>query len=159
MNLALKTRTADHVRIYFSRTQDPEIREMLPSGVQTLEEALANFAQAQKPDAASYGRTIYVDEEYVGDIWCYCIDPSDEPQAMDSYCIFEKSRWNQGIATAALGEFLKEIVPKYSLQSIGAFTYSANLPSIQVLVRNGFTQRQVFTEDGRESRYFQLDIM
>lgn len=159
MKLDLKTRTADHVRIYFSRTQDPEIREMLPSGVQTLEEALANFAQAQKPDAASYGRTIYVDEEYVGDIWCYCIDPSDEPQAMVSYCIFEKSRWNQGIATAALGEFLKEIVPKYSLQSIGAFTYSANLPSIQVLVRNGFTQRQVFTEDGRESRYFQLDIM
>ena len=159
MKLELKTRTADHVRIYFSRTQDSEIREMLPSGVQTLEEALANFAQAQKPDAASYGRTIYVDEEYVGDIWCYCIDPSDEPQAMVSYCIFEKSRWNQGIATAALGEFLKEIVPKYSLQSIGAFTYSANLPSIQVLVRNGFTQRQVFTEDGRESRYFQLDIM
>ena len=159
MKLDLKTRTADHVRIYFSRTQDPEIREMLPSGVQTLEEALANFAQAQKPDAASYGRTIYVDGEYVGDIWCYCIDPSDEPQAMVSYCIFEKSRWNQGIATAALGEFLKEIVPKYSLQSIGAFTYSANLPSIQVLVRNDFTQRQVFTEDGRESRYFQLDIM
>ena len=159
MKLDLKTRTADHVRIYFSRTQDPEIREMLPSGVQTLEEALANFAQAQKPDAASYGRTIYVDGEYVGDIWCYCIDPSDEPQAMVSYCIFEKSRWNQGIATAALEEFLKEIVPKYSLQSIGAFTYSANLPSIQVLVRNDFTQRQVFTEDGRESRYFQLDIM
>lgn len=159
MKLDLKTRTADHVRIYFSRTQDPEIREMLPSGVQTLEEALANFAQAQKPDAASYGRTIYVDGEYVGDIWCYCIDPSDEPQAMVSYCIFEKSRWNQGIATAALGEFLKEIVPKYSLQSIGAFTYSANLPSIRVLVRNDFTQRQVFTEDGRESRYFQLDIM
>ena len=159
MKLDLKTRTADHVRIYFSRTQDPEIREMLPSGVQTLEEALANFAQAQKPDAASYGRTIYVDGEYVGDIWCYCIDPAGEPQAMVSYCIFEKSRWNQGIATAALEEFLKEIVPKYSLQSIGAFTYSANLPSIQVLVRNGFTQRQVFTEDGRESRYFQLDIM
>ena len=159
MKLALKTRTADHVRVYFSRTQDPEIRKMLPTGVQTLEEALTNFALTQKPDASSYGRTIYVDGEYVGDIWCYCMDPADEPQAMVSYCIFEKSRWNQGIATAALREFLKEILPKYALTSIGAFTYSANLPSIRVLIRNGFTQRQVFTEDGVESRYFQLDVM
>ena len=103
---------------------------MLPRRVETLEQALANFEQTLLPNASSYGRTIYADGRYIGDIWCYCIDPKETPNAMLSYCIFEKECWGKGIASQAVSLFLKDIIPRFSLQSIGAFTYADNIASI-----------------------------
>ena len=74
---------------------------------------------------------------------------------MLSYCIFEKAYWSQGIATEAVARFLKEVQAKYSLRTIDAFTFSENLASIRVLEKNGFTQFKEFSEDGRDSKYFQ----
>ena len=121
MEITLQERTADHVRIYFERTQDDQIDRMLPRSVNSLDQALENFAQTKLPDAKSYGKTIYADDRYIGDIWCYCIDPKETPNAMLSYCIFEKSCWGKGIASRALSLFLDEIVEKYALSSVGAF--------------------------------------
>jgi len=49
---------------------------------------------------------ILVNGVYIGDIWYYCIDLDDEPNAILSYCIFEKACWNRGIATEAVKLFL-----------------------------------------------------
>ena len=110
------------------------------------------------PKATSYGKTIYADDRYVGDIWCYCIGEEEEPDAMVSYCVFDKTCWGQGIATQALTLFLKEIKEKYELKHVGAFTYSANKASVQVLLKNGFTMREEFLEDGVMSAYLQKDL-
>ena len=158
MNIELQKRTADHVRIYFEQTQDAQIDRMLPRSVETLEQALANFEQTLLPDASSYGRTIYADGRYIGDIWCYCIDPKETPNAMLSYCIFEKECWGKGIASQAVSLFLKDIIPRFSLQSIGAFTYADNIASICVLEKNGFTAQESFVEDGRESVYLEYHV-
>ena len=80
MEITLQERTADHVRIYFERTQDDQIDRMLPRSVNSLDQALENFAQTKLPDAKSYGKTIYADDRYIGDIWCYCIDPKENSQ-------------------------------------------------------------------------------
>ena len=106
MEITLQERTADHVRIYFERMQDDQIDRMLPRSVNSLDQALENFAQTKLLDAKSYGKTIYADDRYIGDIWCYCIDPKETPKAMLSYCIFEKSCWGKGIASRALSLFL-----------------------------------------------------
>ena len=98
-----------------------------------------------------------MDEIYVGYICCYCIDLEEEPNAMLSYCIFEESFWNKGIATSAVGIFLQEILIKYQLTSIGAFTYASNIPSIRVLEKNQFLTREEFIEDGLASVYLQYD--
>ena len=143
------------MRIYFAKTQDPEIQSMLPQSAFTVEQALENYRKTLLPGAASYGRTIYVDERYVGDIWCYCIDPADAPNAMVSYCIFEKDCWGCGIASNALKNFLLEIIPKFHLYSIGAFTYADNFPSVRVLQKNGFAVLEGFTEDGVASLYLE----
>ena len=42
-HISLKERTRKHVKIYFQKTQDAEIKRMLPSTVQTEEEALKAF--------------------------------------------------------------------------------------------------------------------
>ena len=154
MVVELRDRTADTVIAYFQATRDPEVRKYLPQKATTETEALADFEKTQQPGATSYGRTIYVDGNYIGDVWCYCIQQED-PNAMISYCIFDKGYWRKGIATEALRIFLAEIVEKFGLKSVGAFTYSENESSIKVLLKNGFMDTETFVEDGIESKYFQ----
>jgi uncharacterized protein len=157
MNIILGERTKETVRIYFEKANRQEIKAVLPQKAKTVEEALADFEKTLQPNATSYGRTIYVDGEYVGDIWCYCIDRNEDPNAMLSYCVFEPEYWSKGIASKAVALFLEEIRGRYALKSIGAFTYAGNIASIKVLEKNGFHMEEEFEEDGRASKYFKYD--
>ena len=155
----LGERTAETTAIYFEKTNNETIRNFLPMKAQTVEEALADFHASQLPGAASFGRTIWAEGRYVGDVWCYGIDPEAAPNAMVSYCIFERALWGRGAASTALGLFLAEIVPRFGLKTVGAFTYSENLASIRVLEKNGFWLAEEFVEDGVSSQYYQLDLL
>lgn len=154
MNILLGERTAETAAVYFARTRDPAIQRVLPQRARTLEEFLAGFRKAREPGADSFGRTIYVDGRYVGDVWCSGMDPAGDPQAMVSYCVFEQALRGRGIATEALGLFLEEIRERFGLERIGAFTFASNTGSIRVLEKNGFHLTEAFTEDGVESEYY-----
>ena len=162
MDVILGSRTAETAAIYFEKTDNEAIRKVLPQKARTVEEAVADFHASQRPGASSYGRNIWTggrDGRYVGDVWCYGIDPARTPNAMVSYCIFEQSLWGQGVASKALKLFLLEITRKYDLKTVGAFTFSDNLPSIRVLEKNGFRLIEEFVENGVFSKYFQLDLL
>ncbi len=154
MNITLHRRTAETAAVYFARSRAPEIRKTLPQKAQTLEEAMAEFHKSQAPGAASYGRTIYADGRYVGDVWCYGIDRQGEPQAMVSYCVFEQGLWGRGAASGALRLFLAEIRERFGLERVGAFTYAANTGSVRVLEKNGFRLSETWVEEGVESCYY-----
>jgi len=156
--MRLLARTRENAEQYFYRTQDREISRMLPSACKTVEEALAAYDRACLPGAASFGRSIYWEGRYIGDIWCYCMDRDESPNAMLSYCIFEKEYWGRGIATAAVEIFLKQIRDEFSLRSVGAFTYADNVGSARTLEKNGFVRRECFSEDGRESVYYERGL-
>lgn len=156
MDIQLKTRTKDHVVTFWEKTQDEEIRRLFPFGAKSLEDALAMFDASQKENASSYGRVIYFQGNYVGDIWCYGIDELDEKIAMLSIVIFEKQLWGKGIASNAGKAFIKDIFDKYDIEKIGAFTYSANFGSIALLKKVGFEEVETFVEDGVESKYFEI---
>ena len=158
LTITLQERTEDHVRIYFEKVSDPEIKKWLPQRAKTVAEAVADFHKSVLPNTTSYGKTIYVNDRYLGDVWCYCIHEEEEPDAMVSYCVFDKSYWGQGIATQALTLFLKEIEEKYDLKHVGAFTYSENKASVQVLLKNGFAVQEEFMEDGVLSAYLQKEL-
>ena len=155
MDIRLHPRTAEHVRIYFERTRDPEIQRMLPQKAQTAEESLADFEKTLLPDSSSFGETIYANSKYIGDIWCYCIDMDEEPNCMLSYCIFDKTFWSKGCATESVGMFIRNIREKFGVRTIGAFTFSDNTASLRVLEKNNFSLIEEFTEDGVLSRYYQ----
>ncbi len=157
MNIELRDRTERHVRIYFEKTRDPEIQAMLPQSAQTAEQAAAEFQKTLLPGASSFGRTVYADGSYVGDVWCYGIDLEEEPDAMVSYCLFEKDLWGRGIMSEALGLFLGEILPRFGLASLGAFAYQSNAASLRVLEKNGFRLWEAFEEDGTASVYYQWE--
>lgn len=154
MIITLKIRTATTAAIYFNKTNTPLIRRTLPQKAKSLEDFLHDYETSLLPDAKSCGRTIWANDIYVGDIWCYGIDPDNDPNAMISYCIFETAYWKKGIATEAVRLFLPEIISKYDLNKIGAFTYSDNAPSIRVLEKNHFVMVEEFVESGVSSKYY-----
>lgn len=154
MNILLGERTAETAAVYFERTRSPVFRRSLPQKARTLEEFLADFQASQKPGADSFGRIILAGGQYVGDVWCYGMDPAGDPQAMVSYCVFEQALWGRGIASEALGLFLEEIRERFGLERVGAFTFAANAGSIRVLEKNGFRLAESFTEDGVGSGYY-----
>ena len=157
MVITLEKRTADTVKTYFEKANRPEIKQVLPQKAKTVEEALEDYEQTLLPNAKSYGRTVYVDGNYVGDVWCYCIDPDDEPNSMLSFCIFEPEYWFKGVATTAVKKFIQNICARYHVKTIGAFTFAHNLASIRVLEKNGFVVMEEFEEDGVLSKYLQLE--
>ncbi len=155
MNIELCERIEAHVIEYFNRTRDAEIMSTLPQSARTLDEALENYRKSLLPGATSFGRTVYADGRYVGDIWCYAIDRYGTPNCMLSFCIFEKSLWGKGIATRAVKLFLQEISGKFDPLHVGAFAYLSNCASRRVLEKNGFLELERFSEDGAESVYMQ----
>ncbi|GKX27915.1 hypothetical protein SH1V18_03950 [Vallitalea longa] len=156
INVSLGKRTREHVKIYWDKIQDEETQKMFPFSIESLEESLKLFEKSLEDEASSYGRVIYHDDKYVGDIWCYCIDETDEKMAMLSIVIFEKTVWGQGIGSQAIKMFIKEIFDKYSIDKIGAFTYAYNDRSINLLEKSGFNRIETFVEDGIESIYLEL---
>lgn len=74
---------------------------------------------------------------------------------MFSYCIFDKTFWNKGIATEAVDLFLKELKRNYQMKELGAFLYASNAASRRVLEKNGFVKAETIVEDGIESFYYE----
>lgn len=154
--LLLKPRTLEHVEIFFRKTQDAEIERLFPSNRITLNEAIKLFEESLKSNAKSYGKVIYIDNKYIGDVWCYGIDESEEKQAFVSIVIFDKTCWGQGIGKIALKEFCQLLFEKYDFKKLCAFTYCDNKRSIGTLENIGFKLIEKFKEDGVDSFYFEL---
>lgn len=157
MVITLEKRTADSVKIYFEKTNRPEIKQVLPQKAKTVEEALKDYEKTLLTNATSFGQTVYVDGKYVGDVWCYCIDMDDEPNCMVSFCIFEPEYWSKGIATTAVKMFIQNVCAQYNFKTIGAFTFAHNNASIRVLEKNGFAVMEEFEENGVLSKYLQYE--
>lgn len=158
MKIELGERTAETAAAYFFKSQQPFIQSSLPQKARTLEEALRDYRETLRPGATSFGRIILADHVYVGDVWCYGIDTAETPNAMLSYCVFDRSCWNKGTATAAVALFLAEVRERYAVRTIGAFTFSDNRASVRVLEKNGFSLVEEFCEDGRKSQYLQRGL-
>lgn len=156
MDIVLKSRMKDHVVTFWERTQDEEIKRLFPFSIESLDKALILFDESQKENALSYGKVIYFEGKYVGDIWCYGIDESNEKMCMLSVVIFLKELWSRGIATEASKIFIKDIFNKFQINKVGAFTYSKNYGSIGLLEKLGFVEIDTLIEDGIESKYFEI---
>ena len=158
MLVPLDKRTEETVRLYFEKSRQPFIRAVLPQKARSVEETLDDYRKTLLPTATSYGRIIRADGVYVGDVWCYCIDKQETPNAMLSYCVFDPACWRKGIATQAVGLFLAEMRQRYGIQTVGAFTFADNSASRRVLEKSGFSLLESFVEDGRASHYYQRSL-
>ena len=154
--IELRKRTKENVEIYWNKTQDEEITRLFPRSVSSLEEALNLFEKSKVDGATSFGQSIYIDDEYIGDIWIFGIDQIDEKMAMLSIVIFEKDYWGQGIGTNVISDFCLNCFNKYEIERIGAFVYADNIRSTKALEKSGFKKMESFVENGVESFYYEL---
>lgn len=154
MNVELFDRLEEHVVNFWVATKDEEIKKLFPFSNNTLNEALCLFEET-KINSSSFGKVIYVDGNYVGDIWIYGIDEKVEKMAMLSIVIFDKKYWNKGIGTSVIEKFKMICFDRYDIDKIGAFTYSSNTGSLRGLKKSGFKVREFFTEDETESVYLE----
>ena len=159
MTIELRERTEKHVRIQYEKIRDPEIWAMIPMTDKSLEQAIADYEKTLLPGASSFGQTIYADGVYVGDIWCYCIDREETPNAMIGYCIFDKTLWGKGIATEAVNRFLRIVSQWFELKSMGAVVFCSNGASLRVLEKCGFEKKEEFIEEGVLSAYYQKELV
>lgn len=154
----LETRELEHVKRFWEESKDVELGKLFPFQDNTLEEAIELYKQSILPNAKSYGKTIYVEDEYIGDVWCYCIDENKEKNCFISIVIFNKDYWSKGIGAIALSEFNKIISYKYDINKICAFTYEFNIASRKTLEKVGFKQIEEFEENNVKSLYYELEI-
>lgn len=118
----------------FAAAQNPRIRAHMVLKAQTAEEALADFRWTQLPGADSFGRTIYLDGRYIGDIWCYCMNLADNPQAIA--CLIPPS----GIAALRPGAWASSCACLTGASASGAW---ARLPFLPMLPLCAFWKRTV----------------
>lgn len=155
-NILLKDRTLSNVKIYWQKTQDEELMKLFPFIKKTLKDAIYLYEESLKPGAKSYGKVIYVDDKYIGDVWCFGIDECIENKAFISIVIFDKAYFGKGIGKRILLEFTKIIFNKYNLKKLCAFTYKDNERSIRTLESIGFKKVEEFKENNRLSCYYEL---
>ena len=65
MRIELKERYEEHVRIYFEKTRDAQIRQDASAEMQDSRRDMEDYRKSLKPGAASFGRTIYADGKYI----------------------------------------------------------------------------------------------
>lgn len=155
-NLSLKPRKLENVKIFWRQSQDEEVEAMFPFERNTLDQAVKMYEESLKPGARSFGKVIYFDDKYIGDIWCYGIDEADEKHAFVSIVIFDKTYWGKGIGKNALTQFCHIVFEKYNVSKLCAFTYKNNTRSKGVLESVGFRMLEEFEEDGVPSYYYEL---
>lgn len=154
--ILLKSRSLEHVKVYWEKSQDEEFKNLFPFNGGTLNDSIKLFEESLKPDARSFGNVIYIDNSYIGDVWCYGIDESIEKHAFVSIVIFDKRYWGKGIGKYVLKEFSQILFNKYSIIKLCAFTYADNKRSIATLESVGFKMIEEFEEEGKLSYYYEL---
>jgi len=156
MKVSLDKRQKHHVIRFWHAIHDDEIQRLFPSSIHSLDEALSMFEASERDMTNSYGRVIYCDDIYIGDVWAYSIDEDHENHAMLSIVIFDKAFWDRGIGTQALQNFISVIFDKYKVDRIGAFTFTSNQGSIKMLKKSGFELKDSFIEKDVQSYYFEI---
>ena len=152
--IELKNRQLQHVKEFYNHSKDTQLQKLFPFQDITLEQTIEQYYDSLQPNATSFGKTIYVNNSYIGDVWCYSINEV-EKNCFLSIVIFDRAFWGKGIGSEVLVDFIKQLKQKYNLNKLCAFTYKANLASSKMLSRVGFNCIEEFEEDGIKSLYFE----
>lgn len=155
LNIELKPKKRENVKIFWEHSRDPQLKKLFPFEDISLDEAYAIFDKHLSDESSYFERSIYVNGGYVGDIWCYSIDEKNKEGYL-SIVIFDKNYWNKGVGTEATKQFLKIVFEKYHLDSIKAYTYQSNIRSLKYCEKVGFTISKTFEKDGVTSHLLSL---
>ncbi len=154
-NIYLKEQKEEHVQVFFEMGNDEKIRKYMYRLPDTLGEALDEY---RNRDCSCYRCVIYVEERYIGDIWCHDLFKLNYVDALLSCCIFDMAYWNKGVATIALDMFLSKIKDQFHIQTAGAYLYGDNKRSLKVLEKNNFKKIDTFVEQNKIAYFYKKEL-
>ena len=150
LKIELGNQEIKHVKEFYMHTSQTDVMKYMYRNCLSLEEEIDAFLNQ---DDTMIRKVIYVDDCYVGDIWCHSIHETKLCEGLLSCCIFDSSVWNQGVASKSL-MLLLAILKEKGLTSVGAFLYAKNLGSLHVLENCAFKREKEFEEHGEKAYFY-----
>lgn len=150
MKIELREQEVAHVKEFYKHTSNHDVMKYMYRNPTSLEEEIDKFL---KQDASILRKVIYVDDCYVGDIWCHSMHETPICDGLLSCCIFDQRVWNKGVASKAL-QLLLALLKAHDVTSVGAFLYAKNLGSLHVLEKLAFTREKTFEEEGNIAYFY-----
>jgi RimJ/RimL family protein N-acetyltransferase len=140
----------DDLPVFFEHQLLPEAHRMAGFPPRDLDAFMSHWRTKVLRDSSVRKRAIVFDDKVVGNI----VSWDEGGRRLVGYWI-GREHWGQGVATAALSEFLHE----ESSRPLCAYVAVHNRGSIRVLQKCGFRQLGTLemTPDGIEEYLFQLD--
>jgi len=126
--IALRDVAIDDLPIFFEQQAQPEANRMAAFPARDQEAFMAHWIEIMA-DASVVLKTILCDGQVAGNMVCF--GPPDQREV--GYWL-GKEFWGQGIATRALGEFLKLV----RVRPLFAYVAKHNFGSLRVLQKCGF---------------------
>ena len=155
MKIELRDRDVNHVKEFYKHTKQDDVMKYMYRNPTSLEEEIDAFLKQDQTTMVR--KVIYVDDCYVGDIWCHSIHETKLCDGLLSCCIFDQHVWNKGVASKALAWFILDL-KEYHIKSVGAFLYAENLGSVHVLEKLAFQREETFEEDGKKAYFYKKYI-
>ena len=146
--ISLREMAPGDLTVLFEHQQDPEATRLAAFPSRNWDAFKAHWTKVLTDDSA-VNRTILVDGEVAG----YVTSWVDQTTRKVGYWL-GRQFWGKGVATAALGEFTREVVAR----PLTAYVASHNLGSIRVLEKCGFVHAgpAVTGDDGIEEVVLEL---
>lgn len=109
-------------------------------------------------DPPEYRFAIETDGFHIGGIGLHCMN--DNTGWIGYY--LDEDYWRRGYATQAVEKILELAFKKLNLKKVYAYTFTGNVASEKLLLKNGFTEApssKTFTKNGKtfNSKYFYKD--
>jgi [ribosomal protein S5]-alanine N-acetyltransferase len=139
----MEERRVAHASELFEVLRDPQLYEFLdespPKSVQELAEKLARSELRRSPDGKEHWLNWVVRAES-GAIAGYVQATVAESKETNIAYVFSTRFQGQGIASAAVGRMLQTVVAEYQATTLFIVAEAANLPSLRLAKRLGFTE-------------------
>jgi RimJ/RimL family protein N-acetyltransferase len=147
----LRNVTDDDLSVFFEHQLDPEANRMAAFPARDHEAFMTHWRTKVLVEPSTVVRTIVVDGEVAGNVGSF----ERSGKRLIGYWI-GRMLWGRGVATGAVGEFLKDHDRR---RPIHAYVASHNVASIRVLQKCGFqcVSGPSAAPDGVEELLFRID--
>src|SRR5258706_7135715 len=149
--LIIRPYTMDDLHHFFRLNGDEDIMRFIRPAQSLLQtkEFLQKIIKAysDRPGMGRWALFSKNDGQFCGSFAIIPIDNSNQLQL--GYALIKKN-WGKGFATESVKGGLEYAFGPLGLTEIAAITYAENIPSQNVLLKNGFIFDKTFMEEGKE---------
>jgi len=155
--LYLRELTADDAQNFYELNLNPDVMQFTGDSVFESPEAarvfLANYGHYKKYGFGRWAVIHKEDEAFLG--WCGLKYTEDTQEYDLGFRFFKKYR-NQGYATEAVKACLEIGFTKFNMPAITSRIMEADMDSVSILEKAGFTYHDTFDFDGEDGAVYRI---